>query len=72
MAAKAVKTTTISDVIDVTREMGDKVMTQYNKTGDLKVGHLALDAYKTAISAAKTQLIYKKLTGTPSEINFLK
>ena len=47
-------------------------MTQYYKSNDLKVGHLALDAYKTAISASKTQLIYKKLTGTPSEIDFLK
>jgi predicted amino acid racemase len=72
MSTKTVKTTTITDVINVTREMGDKVMTHYNKTGDLKVGHLALDAYKTAISATKAQLIYKKLTGTPEEIDFLK
>jgi hypothetical protein len=72
MATKTVKTITITEVIDVTREMGDKVMTQYNKTNDIKLGDLALNAYKTAIQAAKTQLIYKKLTGTPGEIDFLK
>jgi hypothetical protein len=32
----------------------------------------AVQAYSVAISAAKTQLIYKKLTGTPIEIDFLK
>jgi len=72
MASKTVKTTTVTDVINVTRDMGDKLLTQYHKGNDLKVGHLALDAYKTAISGAKTQLIYKKLTGTPTEIDFLK
>jgi hypothetical protein len=32
----------------------------------------AVQAYSVAINAAKTQLIYKKLTGTPIEIEFLK
>ena len=29
-------------------------------------------SYKTAIGAAKAQLIYKKLTGTPSNIEFFQ
>jgi hypothetical protein len=72
MASKVIKTTTVTEVIEVTREMGDKLLTLYHKSNDLKVGQTALDAYKTAISAAKVQLIYKKLTGTPGEIDFLK
>jgi len=67
-----IKTNTITDVIKVTQEMGDNLATHYNTTQDIKVASAALDAYKTAISGAKTQLIYKKLTGEPGEIPFLK
>lgn len=69
---KQVKTKTISDVIDVTRDLGDTFTNAYNNNHDLKVAQTALNAYKTAISAAKTQLIYKKLTGTPGSIEFLE
>lgn len=69
---KVVKTTTVKDVINVTREMGDTLATKYEANGDLKVASASLDAYKTAISGAKAQLIYKKLTGKPGSIPFLE
>lgn len=69
---KKIKTNTITDVIKVTQDMGDELVTSYKENGDLKVATVALDAYKTAINGAKTQLIYKKLTGEPGTINFLK
>ena len=67
-----VKTTTVSDVITVTRDMGDSLATKYEQNGDLKVAAASLDAYKTAISGAKAQLIYKKMTGRPGTIPFLE
>jgi len=66
------KTLNIKDVINVTREIGDTLSTTFNKTGDIKVATASLDAYKTAISGSKVQLIYKKLTGHPSVIAFLE
>lgn len=69
---RVVKTTTVSDVITITREMGDSLATKYERNGDLKVAAASLDAYKTAISGAKAQLIYKKITGKPGTIPFLE
>lgn len=69
---KVVKTTTVKDVINVTREIDDTLATKYEANGDLKVASASLDAYKTAISGAKAQLIYKKLTGKPGSIPFLE
>lgn len=71
-STKVVKTTTVSDVIAITREMGDSLATKYEENGDLKVAAASLDAYKTAISGAKAQLIYKKMTGRPGKIPFLE
>jgi len=65
-------TKNVSGVIKVTREIGDKLMDQHNETGDLKVAQLSLKAYGTAISASKAQLIYKKMTGHPTKIDFLE
>lgn len=70
--SKKIKTMNVTDVIKVTQEIGDVLSNQYNVSKDLKVAQGALSAYSVAISAAKTQLIYKKLTGTPMEIEFLK
>jgi len=70
--AKTVKTQTVTDVINVTRDMGDQLNNMYQKNKDLKVAALALSGYKTAIQAAKTQVIYKKLTGNPGSIEFLE
>ena len=66
------KTVTIDDVRETCQQIGDKLKETFDKTADLKVAQGAVSAYSTAISAAKTQLIYKKLTGTPMNIDFLK
>lgn len=66
------KTVDINDVREQCQSIGDKLKDKFDKTEDLKVAQRAVSAYATAISAAKTQLVYKKLTGTPIEIDFLK
>lgn len=70
--AKTIKTVNVTDVINVTRDMGDTLNNMFQTTKDLKVAHQSLDAYRTAISGAKAQLIYKKLTGSPGKINFFE
>jgi hypothetical protein len=69
---KQIKTMNVSDVISVTQEMGDVLANQYHKSKDLKVAQTSLSAYKTAINAAKAQVIYKKLTGNPEQIKFFE
>lgn len=68
--SRNVKTNSINDVRKACQNIGDSLATAYNGTGDLKVAQGALSAYKTAINAAKTQIIYKKLTGKPGKIAF--
>jgi hypothetical protein len=70
--AKKIKTLNVTDVIKVTQEIGDELSSQYSSTKDLKVAHGALSAYKTAISAAKAQVVYKKITGKPGIITFFE
>ena len=66
------KKTTVTDVINTMTKVGDTLNAQWEDSKDLKVCDLSIKAYSTAISAAKAQLIYKKLTGAPDEIEFLK
>lgn len=66
------KTIKINDVREACQEIGDKLKDTFDATKDLKAAQGAVSAYSTAISAAKTQLIYKKLTGQPADIDFLK
>jgi hypothetical protein len=66
------KTVDINDVRQQCQNIGDKLKDNFYKTADLKVAQGAVSAYATAINAAKTQLVYKKLTGTPIDIDFLK
>jgi hypothetical protein len=78
--AKVLKADIISKVatIDVTsvrkqlQSIGDMTATLYNETNDLKAAQTALQAYNGAISAAKAQLIYKKMTGEPGQIKFFE
>lgn len=72
MPTKKIKTTTVKDVIAVTQSIGDNLASKFESSGDLKVCNLSLSAYKTAISAAKAQVIYKKLTGKPTKVPFLE
>ena len=66
------KTKTVKDVIIITTKMGDKLNAVFNQTDDIKVATTSLNAYRTAIQASKAQIIYKKLTGRPSVIDFLE
>lgn len=66
------KKTTITDVINIAASMGDNIHKQWEENKDLKVAQTALQAYSVAISGAKAQLIYKKMTGNPETIEFLK
>jgi hypothetical protein len=70
--AKLIKTNGVTDIINVTRDMGDQLNNMFQKNKDLKVAALALSGYKAAIQAAKAQVIYKKLTGSPESIEFLE
>lgn len=72
MRNSVIKTTNVSSVIAVTQEIGDKLATQFHQSRDLKVAQISLSAYKTAIGAAKAQVIYKKLTGNPDSIKFFE
>lgn len=69
---KVFVTNNITDVCRAVQDIGDTLNETFHHTGDLKVAQGAVQAYSVAINAAKTQLIYKKLTGTPIEIEFLK
>jgi hypothetical protein len=69
---KAFVTESITDVRKAVQSIGDTLNETFYHTGDLKVAQGAVQAYSAAINAAKTQLIYKKLTGTPGEMDFLK
>lgn len=69
---KKKKTETITDVRKALQGIGDSLNVTFESTKDLKAAQGAVSAYSAAITAAKTQLIYKKLTGTPAEIEFLK
>jgi hypothetical protein len=65
-------TTTVTTVRQEMQKIGDKTANLYAETSDLKAAEMALKAYNGAISAGKSQLIYKKLTGTPGIIDFFE
>jgi hypothetical protein len=67
--SKNTKTENLSDIAKVTHQMGDTLNDTFNSTKDLKVAEIALKAYNTAIQCRKTQIIHKKLTGIPDNIN---
>lgn len=67
-----VRTSNVSGVIEVSQQIGDSLANEYNETKDLKVAQTALSAYKTAISGAKAQVVYKKITGNPNKIKFFE
>jgi hypothetical protein len=69
---KPFMTENITDVRKAVQGIGDTLNEGFNATKDLKMAQGAVQAYSAAINAAKTQLIYKKLTGTPGEMDFLK
>jgi hypothetical protein len=72
MKTTKIETGNVTGIIEVTQQIGDTLATKFNKSNDLKVAQISLSAYKTAISAAKAQVIYKKLTGSPDSIEFFE
>jgi hypothetical protein len=66
------ETVTVDDVRIACQKIGDKLTKTYNKTADIKAAQAAVSAYGTAIAAVKAQLIYKKMTSTPSKIEFFE
>lgn len=72
MAKKQKQSKNITSVIINTNDMGDTLKVVFDRTKDIKVAHESINAYKTAINAAKAQLIYKKLTGSPETIAFFE
>ena len=72
MSRRGKKTDSISDVRTQLLNIADKTADIFDKTDDIKAAELAMKSYNGAVNAAKVQLIYKKLTGAPSMIDFLE
>jgi hypothetical protein len=68
------KTTTkqVVDVRKVCQKIGDTMNDNFASNNDTKSAQAAIHAYGVAIKAAQTQLIYKKLTGSPGRIEFFE
>ena len=60
------------DVSDTLLDMGYKLNDKFNLTEDIKVAQTAIAAFNVAIKLKQTQVIYKKMTGTPIKIDFLE
>ena len=56
----------------VLQDMGDSLKTNFDTTADLKTAQAAISAYAAAINIVKTQVMYKRLTGTPGKIDFFE
>jgi len=72
MSRRGKKTDSISDVRTQLLNIADKTADIFDKTDDIKAAELAMKSYNGAVNAAKVQLMYKKLTGAPSMIDFLE
>lgn len=72
MKAQTVKSKLYEDFVKNNVTNGDNATNKYNESEDLRVLAQATNAYKTAISALKVQLTYKKMTGNPGKIDFLE
>jgi len=70
--AKLIKTDGVTDIINVSSNMGDQLNNMFQKNKDLKTANLALTGYRTAVAAAKAQIMYKRLTGSPEVIEFFE
>ena len=60
------------EVADTLLDMGYFLNNKFNETSDIKVAQTAIAAFNTAIKLKQTQVIYKKMTGTPMKIDFLE
>ena len=62
----------VQSVIDLTYKIGRDVNKMWDENKDLKFAQTAIQAYNASIQAAKAQVVYKKLTGNPSRIQFFE
>ena len=69
---KTISTKNVEDVINNSNNLGDQLNNMFQLNKDLKVAALAYVGYKTAVSAAKELIKYKKLTGSPERIEFFE
>jgi len=53
-------------------QIGDDAKSKYDQSKDLKAAMIAVKAYGEATKTAVTQIQYKKLTGSPTKIEFLE
>jgi len=72
MSRRKKQTDNVSEVRNQLLNIADKTAMIFENTDDLKAAELALKSYNGAVNAAKVQIIYKKLTGAPSMIDFLE
>ena len=66
------KNYTSKEVADTLLDMGYSLNAKFEATEDIKVAQTAIAAFNTAIKLKQTQVIYKKMTGTPMKIAFLE
>lgn len=62
----------VNDVINDMHSAGKELKELWNETKDLKVIQTSIQAYNAAVSAAKATVVYKKLTGKPSQVEFFE
>ena len=53
-------------------KIGDIAQKKYESTGDIKIALAAIKSFDGAIRTARTQIMYKRLTGSPGKIDFLE
>ena len=63
-----IETNNLSDIARVAHQIGDKLANKFNESEDLKVAQLTFKAYTLVVNVKKTQVIVKKLTGEPKQI----
>jgi hypothetical protein len=68
----AKKNHSAKEVTDTMLDMGYNLNKKFEETDDIKVAQTAIAAFSTAIKLKQTQVIYKKMTGTPMKIEFLE
>jgi hypothetical protein len=66
------KKTKIKEVREELIKIGDEASSKYDSSKDLKAGLLAVRAYGEATRTAVAQVQYKRLTGTPTKVEFLE
>ena len=66
------KTKQVGEIRDELVRIGDQANDAYKKNEDVATAKLAVAAYGQAINAAKTQVMYKRLTGQPGKMKFLE